>query len=61
MIPFVQSYIYELSPKYQDKALGEKAIQKIEELTGKTIDQIELEYISLALKTKKYERLIQKK
>ncbi len=61
IIPFVNSYVYELSPNYQGKELGLKAIQKMEELTGKSIDQIEAEYISLALKSKTYEKLIQKK
>ena len=61
MIPFVQSYVYELSPNYSGKELGQKTIQKLEELTGKSIDQIESEYITLALKHKKYEKLNQKK
>jgi hypothetical protein len=60
IIPFVKSYIYELSPNYHGKELGEKAIQKIEELTGKSIEQIESEYKELAIKFKKYEKLNQK-
>ncbi|HRG46348.1 MAG TPA: hypothetical protein PLX69_05040 [Leptospiraceae bacterium] len=61
IIPFVKSYVYELSPNYQGKELGQKAIQKIEELTGKSIDQIEVEYIALALKSKNTQKLNQKK
>ena len=61
IIPFVKSYVYELSPNYQGKELGQKAIQKIEELTGKSIDQIETEYIALALKSKNTQKLNQKK
>lgn len=40
--------------------MGQKAIQKIEELTGKSIDQIETEYIALALKSKNTQKLNQK-
>ncbi len=61
IIPFVKSYVYELSPNYQGKELGLKAIQKIEELTGKSIEQVEAEYIALALKSKNTEKLNQKK
>ena len=53
--------MYELSPNYQGKELGQKAIQKIEELTGKSKDQIEIEYITLALKIKNTQKLNQKK
>lgn len=61
IIPFVQSYVYELSPNYQGRELGLKSIQKLEELTGKSIDEIEKDYIAFALKHKKYEKLNQKK
>ncbi|HMV41219.1 MAG TPA: hypothetical protein PK079_09465 [Leptospiraceae bacterium] len=60
IIPFVKSYIYDLSPNYQGKELGQKAIEKLEELLGKPIDQIEEDYIKLALKSKTYEKLKQK-
>lgn len=61
IIPFVQSYIYQLSPTYSGKELGIKAIQEIEKLTGKSINQIESDYTKLALKYKKYEKLNQNK
>ena len=60
IVPFVKSYIYELSPNYQGKELGQKTIEKLEELTGKSIEQIEEDYKALALKTKTYQKLNQK-
>lgn len=57
MQSFVKSYVYELSPKYRGRELHEKTIARLEELTGKKIDQIEAELKKLALSTKKYEKL----
>ncbi|MCK4907669.1 MAG: hypothetical protein KAS64_08965 [Spirochaetes bacterium] len=61
MEPFVKSYLYDLSSKYQGKELGKMVIKKLETLTGKSIDQINKEYLEMVKKTRRNQKLHQKK
>ncbi len=61
MIPFVNAYLYELSPRYKGKELTKKTIDKLEELIGKKISEIEKEYKELAKKLPAYQKLQAKK
>jgi hypothetical protein len=61
MKAFVRSYLYELCPRYRGSILGKKAIKKMEELLGKDIDTIHREYLALARKVKKNQKLFRKK
>ncbi len=59
IIPFVQTYLYDLLPKYNRKYLGIKTIQLLESLIGKNIDEINEEYIHLAKTLKRDQKLKQ--
>ena len=60
MPEFVKIYLYELSPKYKEEALGEQVIKTMEKLLGKKIDAIEKDYKAIALTYKKFVRLKKK-
>ena len=61
MPEFVKIYLYELSPKYQNEALGEQVVKTLEKLLGKNMEAIEKEYKAIALTYKKFVRLKKKK
>ena len=61
MPEFVNIYLYELSPKYKDEALGAQVVKTLEKLLGKNMDAIEKEYKAIALTYKKFVRLKKKK
>ena len=55
---FVKAYIFDLSPRYSGKKLGEMAIKKMESLTGKSINVMHKEYVKLALRLRMNKRLV---
>jgi hypothetical protein len=59
MIPFVKSYLFDLTKNYKGKELGEKVILKLEELLEKKIDLIQIDIEKEILKYKSTEKLIQ--
>ncbi|MCP4138137.1 MAG: hypothetical protein GY754_44655 [bacterium] len=61
MKPFVNSYLYELCPKYSGVKLGRKSIEKIEELMGKNIDQINKEVLAMAKRVGKNQKLVRRR
>lgn len=61
MDDFINAYMYELCGKYSGIELGKKAIEKMEQLTGKNIDEINKDFIRLALDTQPDQKLVRKR
>jgi len=61
METFVKAYLYDLCPNYRGPRLGKMAIKKMEELTGKNIHTINKEYLAMARKAKKNQKLYRKR
>lgn len=57
MPDFINTYLYELAPKYQGEALGKQAIRTMEKMLGKNIGEIEQDYKKRALTYGKMSRL----
>lgn len=60
MIPFVNTYLYDLSAKHKGKALTKKTIELLEKLLKKSLEEIEKEYKILAKKLPPYQKLTTK-
>ena len=60
LTPFVQTYVYELLPRYKGEELAEAVITVLEDLMGKGIEEINREYLELAGGLKNREKLYQK-
>ncbi|TAG42506.1 MAG: hypothetical protein EAZ31_05995, partial [Cytophagia bacterium] len=60
MIPFVNTYLYDLSAKYKGKTLAKKTIELLEKLLKKSLEEIEKEYEVLAKKLPPYQKLTTK-
>jgi hypothetical protein len=61
MESFVKSYMYELSNTDNSDMLAKASIRKIESIMGKSIDEIDKEYISFVRSLKKNQKLTRKK
>ncbi|MDX1960837.1 MAG: hypothetical protein SFU98_19850 [Leptospiraceae bacterium] len=49
IVPFVRTYLYDIHPKFDYKERGLKTILLLEELLGKSIDEIEIDFQKEAL------------